>query len=184
MGSSSSKSSFRLVPSDASKSLPPVTFETEGEVVNVHTNLASSNGVILYHVSRTHGYSLSLSYSNPKFVELRNQLQVGMAYRFVVTESTTQLSDHHSYHELVDIKPLQVHRLTGSIDGSIMYTKEMVEVILEQRPLKVSQDKDYAMLVMNTERFNVLPKHVPVQLALQYHGKASRYQIVEVSLIK
>jgi hypothetical protein len=181
--------------SETSPSL--ATQKVNGTVHTVDT--AFPSGYVRYtirtNVKGLYKIYVQLNYSDPNFVELRNQLQPGSKYQFTIPVKPL-VPESRDYTILsIALFQIQYHLISGKIENfldingkilslnSPLSPESKVEVILEERPIKVPGKDGYIKLVISGDRIVSLPRHLPVQLKLQDNG-ANIYSIEEVTLIK
>ncbi len=173
-----------------SKSIPPEKITVEDFVTKQAID-DSARGYITYNVNQC-DISLMLNYSHPDFAMIFQKLKTRKANRIRYSSKVTHEFDRVKWyqHTIVDVTDVPAIKITGSIVEYIhdrwkdVKDDLYVEVLLDQRPLKIPGYNYYGILLIEKKRIDALSKNIPYEFAVSLFRGANEFLIGEVNAVK
>lgn len=148
----------------------------------------SSSGYITYKSVK--GNSFHLEYSHPNFHVLVKKIQKNHAYRFSCIVKLSGFLGDFKTNYIQNVTDVPSDKFTGTIVDYIhdrcdkKKDDPYAEVILEQRPLKISGYNYYAVLLIEKDRIPFLKTGVPYEFKVSLFRGENEFLISDVNCVK
>lgn len=166
--------------------------DTTEDFVIKDTKDYSSDGAMAYAIHQ-HVDWLILGYAHPDFARMVEKLQKETACRIRYSSEYSYFIVEGRYrhvHTIQDVTDVPTIKITGSVVAYIRDRNEQnddnkyVEVLLQERPIKIPGYTYYGVLLIEKERIDALPKNIPYEFAVSLFRGANEFLIGEVNAVK
>ena len=149
-------------------------------------------GLWLYAIHQ-HADWFILDYAHSDFARIVEKLQketacrIRYSIRVFIFHSRRALCHVHIIQEVTDVPTIKI---TGSVVAYIRDRNEQndddkyVEVLLQERPIKIPGYDYYGVLLIEKERIDALLKNIPYEFTVSLFRGANEFLIGEVNAVK
>lgn len=146
-----------------------------------------NKGYIVYKLENpSFDQRVAVLYKHPDFAKFKRKLQRHSVHRCVLSRKYDV--EYHCYEyiehipELINVLPVLNVHMAGRIDNFIPYKKDWSELILEQGPIRISENKWWARLIIESKHVDTLLRHVDVDLTIEYVGDIN-YRVKAIRIL-
>lgn len=152
----------------------------------------SSNGAMLY-ATHQHADWFILDYAHSDFARIVEKLQKETACRIrcSIKYSYTVVEGHYvRVHIIQEVTDVPTIKITGSVVAYIRDRSEQndddkyVEVLLQERPIKIPGYDYYGVLLIEKGRIDALLKNIPYEFTVSLFRGTNEFLIGEVNAVK